>query len=345
MILEAEALRRHDHFLALGEDHRPSVTLDLQHGLRKGIVTALCAIAGLHHRDRSRCVAHQHGGRILTAGLRVALLRLAGQVRHFAEEVAGQVEDVDADVLDDQLLLFRQIGLAAIDVEASAPRKPGPGGRADGALVENLLHRAHGGGKTEILVHGQPGLVFPGRLDDGDAVIPGGCEGLLHHCRHAAFGRDGGQRLVGIHAGGNVEEVDLHRVEHAPHVGEVRDAESLSGGGGAGLVTVADGGKDRTLRLQVGPGVEMVLGIEAAPHHADCHRLLRRHDSPPHLAKPIDVYRRSWRLVACNLLRLRTPPSRHRRFLRGRRLRPQPSCAPGHAGPGGGTRGPPRPGQ
>lgn len=188
-----------------------------------------------------------------------------------------------------KLLFFREVGLAAVDVEAGAPGKPGPGGRADGALVEDLLDRAHGGGEAEVLVHGEPCIVLAGLLDDGDAIFPGRRERLLHNGRNAALGGNRGEFPVGVHAGGDVQKVDLHRIEHVPHVGEVRNPEGLAGSGSARRVPVAHGREHGALWLQVSPGIEVVLGIEAAPHHADRHALLRRrragcHGVPLHLA-------------------------------------------------------------
>ena len=283
LVLEAKPLRGDDHLLALGEDDGTAVTFDFQHGFRECIVAALGRVGGLDDGHRAGGVAHQDRGGVFRPDLRVALLCLARKMRHFAEEIARQVEDVDADVLDDQLFLFRQVGLAAVDVKAGAPGQPRPCRRADGALVEDLLHCAHGGSEAEILMYRQPGVVLSRRLDDGDAVFPCRCKGLLHHGGNAALGGNGGKRLVGVHAGGDVEEVDLHRVEHAAHVGEMRNAVGLSGCGRAGFVTVADGGQDGALRPQVSPRIEMVLGIEAASHHADRHRIPGRHDVPPHL--------------------------------------------------------------
>ena len=132
-------------------------------------------------------------------------------------------------------------------------------------------------------MHRQPCIVLACLFDDGNALVPCRREGLLHHGGNTALGGDGRQCLVGVHAGGDVEKVDLHRVEHAAHVGEMGNAECLAGGGGAGFIAVADGGKDGALGLQVRPCIEVVLGIEAATHHADRHRILRRHDIPPHL--------------------------------------------------------------
>ncbi len=120
-------------------------------------------------------------------------------------------------------------------------------------------------------MHRQPGIVLAGLLDDREAFFPGGRERLLDDRANAALGSNGGELPVGVHAGGDVDEFDLGRIKHLRHVGEVRNAELPAGRFGLACVAVADSGQDRALILEVGPGVEVVLRIEAAADNADRH--------------------------------------------------------------------------
>ena len=93
-----------------------------------GVVAALRGIGRLDHRDRTRDVAHQDGRRVLGADPGVALLRLAGQALHLAEEVAREVEDVDAVALGED--------------EPAHVRVPAP--RLVAEVNSSLEHLAHG---------------------------------------------------------------------------------------------------------------------------------------------------------------------------------------------------------
>ena len=65
-------------------------------------------------------------GDVLAADLRVDALRAGAQSRDVAEQEARDVEDVDAEVLDDEALVRRKIGLAARTRRSAERKGSGP---------------------------------------------------------------------------------------------------------------------------------------------------------------------------------------------------------------------------
>jgi len=78
----------------------------------------------------------------------------------------------------------------------------------------------------------------------------------------------------------HAREIELLRGQHAIDIAvPVLRAEGLRGGLGLGGIDVADGGEARPLSGQALPGMEVVLGEEAAADHPDAQWI--RHVSIP----------------------------------------------------------------
>ena len=115
------------------------------------------------------------------------------------------------------------------------------------------------------------------RLDDGDAIIIARGEWFLHHDRDAVLGGEPGQRLVAVHPGRDVHEARLGLVYEHGSVGEPRHAEGIACGFGLRRVDVTNANDVGACILQVAPGVQMILGVEAAANqpypYTAAHRL------------------------------------------------------------------------
>ena len=249
---------------------RAARPFDLEHRFGEGIGKLLRSRRSPRRwRPRRTCAAADRRG-VLGLDLRIALLRLAGDALRLAQEVARDVDDMDAEIEDDEALLVVEIGLARVDVIAGAEADPRPGRFADHAGIEDRLHLLKRRLEAEVLVHGEkePGLV--GGLDDGDAILPLRREGLLHDRRHLVAEGELGQRAMRIHAGDDVDEAELLGGKHRLGVGvPARYAEGLGGRLCLRSVDVADGDEVGALGLEVLPGIQVIAGKEAAADNPD----------------------------------------------------------------------------
>ena len=196
--------------------------------------------------------------------------------RDLAEQVAGDVEDMDADVGDNEALLLVEIGLGPVDVVVGAEGDARPARRSNGARGDDPRELAHRGGVAEVLVDREPDAGRLRRRDDGGSILEGRGEGFLHDRRDPAGDGQFGERAMGLVPCDDVDEVEALRVEHRGGVGIVRHAEGASGARGGFGVAVADSDERRAFSGERGPGVEMVGRVKAASDHTDP----RRHGVP-----------------------------------------------------------------
>ena len=186
-----------------------------------------------------------------------------------AEQEARDVEQVDAEVEDQEALLAREIGLVRVDVVARAPRDPGEERPADGTPLERLADRADRGLEAKVLMHHQRHAGVRAGLNHRPAVVDRGRERLLHDHRHAVRGGELDQLAVARHRGDHVDEVRPLGREHRLRVA-IASRHGERGGRlcRPNLVEVAHRSQlDRAFRRKILPGVQMVAGKEAAADH------------------------------------------------------------------------------
>src|SRR3546814_6470254 len=87
-------------------------------------------------------MAEQDRRDILAANRRVDALGAAGERCRLPHHEARDIEDVDAEILDDEPIALGEIGLRGIDVEPRSEGEARDEGRADPALVDHCLERA-----------------------------------------------------------------------------------------------------------------------------------------------------------------------------------------------------------
>ena len=176
---------------------------------------------------------------------RVAPLRLAGDAADLAQEEAREVEQVDADIGDDQPFLGQEIGLVAIDVEAGAEADPRPARRADRAAVDRLAARCRIGDwkrKFSCTASQTPALrrPRPSRRSRSSLARSGFCTIVA---MPRAIASSTSARCVSMPR----DDVDEHRAarrEHARGVGVERHAERRGRRARAlPASTIADGGE------------------------------------------------------------------------------------------------------
>ncbi len=274
------AVAGHDQLEPLEQPQAAAGALEMDQGLGKGVGIEPAGVAAIDDAGGAAAMAQHHGRHILAADPRLDRLRLAIERLDLAEEHPGDVEDVDAEIEDDELLLGGEVGLVGVDVIGGAERDAAEMDLADGAAGQRLADRQHRRLEAEILVHHQGHAGGAAGLDHGDAVPPARREGLLHDRGHLVAGSELDQRAVRRHGGDDIDEVEPLLGEHPGGVAVgPGNAEALLRGLRLGLVAVAH--RDELDAGDVAPGVEVVLGEEAAADQAAAQRAVGSHGRIP----------------------------------------------------------------
>ena len=121
------------------QDQAAASALDLEQDLGEGIRVAPGRIAAIHHAHGPVDMPQHDRGGVLARDAGPDALCLAEDPLDLSEQHAGKVEDMHADIEQDEPLLCRQIGLARIDVVSRAPVDAPPGELTDGSLLRTRL--------------------------------------------------------------------------------------------------------------------------------------------------------------------------------------------------------------
>src|SRR4051812_48097468 len=130
-----------DHELvALIEAQAPGRAVNLDQRLGERLDRQPRRVAAIDNRSDATDVVEQYRRHVFAADRRIDAARARGDGGDVAKQEARDVEDMDAQILDDETLAFRQIGLAAENIVSRAKGNPAPERRADPAGFDDLAH-------------------------------------------------------------------------------------------------------------------------------------------------------------------------------------------------------------
>lgn len=109
-------------------------------------------IGAVHDRGDAACVIHQDRRHVHSADRGVDAGVAGGQALDLSEQRAGDIEDVDSQVLDDEARIGRQVGLRREHVMARTKANPPEERPPHRAVAQRGQHCADRGLPAEILV-------------------------------------------------------------------------------------------------------------------------------------------------------------------------------------------------
>src|SRR4051794_34826130 len=118
----------------------------------------------------------QHRRRIFGLDLRIAPLRLAGDALDLAEQIARDIDDMDAEIENDEALLGIEVRLSLVDVVAGAEADARPRWLADSLGVDDRFHFLQRRLKAEILMHSEKEAGLVCDIDDFPNIGNAGCK-------------------------------------------------------------------------------------------------------------------------------------------------------------------------
>ncbi len=176
-----------------------------------------------------------------------------------------------AEIEDDEVIRFGEVGLLAVDIVARAERHARPRRLADCTGIDDFMRLAEGRKEPRVLMHHERDASGSGGLDDGDAILPARRKRLLHDHGKPVACRQTKELRMRLHRRDDVDEVERLAGQHLRCV-LVRGARPIALSGSARLadVEVADGSQDHI--LHAGPSRQMVFGEETAADQSDPER-------------------------------------------------------------------------